>query len=525
MRRSIFLLLCTLMLAISGFAKTVVWSVPPEFDTLTPYADGVFFCQKGGKWGLVSQQGKMLLPTQYDFITYMTDGYALAGVKDGTKNKISCIISDDYGVTEVKGAYYLVNRYYTFFSEDKIPVANKAGKEGYMDTSGEIVIKCQFDKVHPFSEGLASVSKYPKAFYINEQYDNNPKASILPVEFNYGDLTFATTFYKGQAVVAYNTKSAVINTHGQKIGNYSGRINATCFNKFDYTIKDCGAKERSAEYKPDSGTSIVAFVEQNGLMGYREGTDTLLHASLSTAGSFLNTGYAVACQNGKAGLLHIIEGDVKPYLEVEGKPLQQGGKLTASDKGLLSPCNIIVELGPRCSPEDYTVNIDNGTGELKPATTVASSGKLGASFTPELPAPKAQALQLRCEVCYKGLPISRFAQQVEVQHPAPKPAVQTVHHLRISGPSVQTEKANEKDEQVVLAVVHNNSDAGITVTATLKVPAKDKTARQTLTIPANGSKKIAVVIPNVGKTETVSASIVLSSGESASGSVTLKPYY
>ena len=34
-----------------------------------------------------------------------------------------------------------------------------------------------------------------------------------------------------------------------------------------------------------------------------------------------------------------------------------------------------------------------------------------------------------------------------------------------------------------------------------------------------------VVIPNVGKTETVSASVVLSSGESASGSVTLKPYY
>jgi hypothetical protein len=50
----------------------------------------------------------------------------------------------------------------------------KNGKYGYIDKTGKIVIKPQFDKAYDFSEGLASISLNGKWGFI----DNTGKIAI-----------------------------------------------------------------------------------------------------------------------------------------------------------------------------------------------------------------------------------------------------------------------------------------------------------------------------------------------------------
>lgn len=49
------------------------------------------------------------------------------------------------------------------------PIWDKKGKEGFIDASGRIVIAPQFDKVKPFSEGLAGVMIGDKWGYIDRK--------------------------------------------------------------------------------------------------------------------------------------------------------------------------------------------------------------------------------------------------------------------------------------------------------------------------------------------------------------------
>lgn len=534
MNRRILLIVCSIMFSLSGYSIAIEWGISPVYDDLKLYSDGVFYCSKGGKWGLVTASGKLVLQPEYDYITPFIDGYALAGVKDGSKNRISCIIDESYSITEVGGPYYLVNKYYTYFSEDKLPVANKAGKQGFINTSGDIVVKCQFDNVHPFANGFASVSKYPHAYYITDRYDRNPNQSMLPVEFNYGDMTFATTFYNGKAVVAYNDKAAVINTSGKKVGNYSGKINSTCYNKFDYTIKDCGSVAKGTEYSPKYNRSITAYSE-NGVYGYSTTNEVVVYPSFTNAEAVLSSGDAIVTLNGKVGLLHFVDASYSSCVTKNLESSAVSGSLEASTSGAIEKCDYVLSIPATTNIADYAVYLDNGSGSLKQVNFNRSSGVYRSEFTPEPIKSKGKELTINAVVRYKNLTVHKYSKTFDVKYPVVQPVVtpqvqsSTSSHnhadLHIVKPKTQTAQANDKDVQVIVAEVCNHGSKSVTVTATISVPSKNKSNRQTITIPAGGTHAISVSISNVLKKESVSVTVTLSSGETSTNTVTLKPYY
>jgi hypothetical protein len=529
MKRSVILILVSaILLSLDGFAQTIGWCIPPEYDDLKPYSETIYYCCKGDKWGLVSTSGKVLVPPTYDFISAMVDGYAVAGVKENSKNRISCIINSKYEITPLKEALYLTNKYYTYFSEDKLPVANKSGKQGFINVDGTIVVKCQFDNVHPFSEGYASVSKYPNAFYITERYDRNHSQSVLPVDFNYGELTFASTFYNGRAVVAYNNKSAVINTSGQKVDKYNGKISSSCYNKYDYTIRGCGSTPRSEEYKSATGTGISIF-EENGEYGYSKDGKVLVYPSLSKADPFTVTGYAVAVKNGMTGLLQFIKGDVNTYVAKQKSKDPYTGAFNASS----NKYSLVVSLPENVRLSDYSVYLNAGDGTLKKVSPHLTDGLWRVDFTPELPSAKADNVTIVAEVRACDAVVNKFSHSFTVKSKSgasttssrsTMSTTSTNHSLKISGPATQTSSANDKDMQVVYATITNTSANSVKVTATLSISSKNVSTKQSYTIPAGSSKTITVSV-KVLKRESVKATLTLSTGQTSTKQVLLNPYY
>lgn len=98
------------------------------------------------------------------------------------------------------------------FKKGKAKV-EKNGKMGYIDMTGEEIIKCKYDAIYPFEDGKAKVEINGKFGFINELGEE-----IIEVKFDY-----IGPFKNGRAVVRYNGKLDIIDEEGLVIteGNHT----------------------------------------------------------------------------------------------------------------------------------------------------------------------------------------------------------------------------------------------------------------------------------------------------------------
>lgn len=122
----------------------------------------------GGKWGLVNDQGQMVIAPQFDAVL----GGSMS-VNSGTTgiNPLSgFILGGKWGLIDKTGKIIVPTKYnYPLFFRDGLAPINVGGEQGYVgtidggkwgfiDKIGKIVIEPKFDKALPFSKGLACVS-------------------------------------------------------------------------------------------------------------------------------------------------------------------------------------------------------------------------------------------------------------------------------------------------------------------------------------------------------------------------------
>ena len=81
------------------------------------------------------------------------------------------------------------------------------GKNGFIDSAGNLVVKPQFDDAGSFEEGLAPVELNDKWGYVNKK-----GKIVVPLKFDW-----ALGFYEGRALVAIGDKVGYINKSGQYI--------------------------------------------------------------------------------------------------------------------------------------------------------------------------------------------------------------------------------------------------------------------------------------------------------------------
>jgi hypothetical protein len=129
------------------------------FD-LEGFNNGLIPIRQGEKWGYMNAQGKVAIPAKYDKVTGFSNGHAV-----GTVNKVFFILDTDGKESPLEAGVLDVRE----FSEGLAPFRSADKNFGFVDGSGKIVIKSQFESVGYFTDGLAwAKSSDGKVGYINK---------------------------------------------------------------------------------------------------------------------------------------------------------------------------------------------------------------------------------------------------------------------------------------------------------------------------------------------------------------------
>lgn len=508
----IYCIAVTLLLALNINAQCVIWNIDPQYKSIKPYAYNLYLYKVSNKWGLMNSDGEKILSPVYDFIFVQKNGTGLFGVNegDGKKYRLKGIIRSNGSYISIKEKLYVIPKYLDFH-EGKLCVANESNKQGFINENGEIVIKCQFDVVRPFCEGLASVKKGSWVFYIRDDYDNK-KYNAVYSEWRNGQVTRGSSFKNGRAVVGYNGKYKIIDKTGRELADFDA--SNWKINEEDYTIA------YPNEFPSIKGTEIkyyspIEVIEKNGKYGLALNNTTILEPTLDEILPVDANNISIASHNGKYGLLKIIDTPVKADLLFKGN---QASSIYIDSNGIIDTLQYSISI-----PREYVGNIllyvDKGFGTLEDVTDQLvqhTDNTLTFDFVPYIGISDTN-IGLKCQLQYKGLEVYNESYTL--------PLIPII--LKIDGPHTVSAQADITTEiQEVTARVYNESDRDIYITATMSVNCKlNKAVSRTfkLSLPKNSSKSITVPV-TVQNDENVSAFVDLSTGEHKATTVALRIY-
>lgn len=480
------------VLAFAANAKIASWDISPKYEKLDRYYNDMYVFQQNGKWGLAKGGNKEILPASCDFITPFTDGYALAGTKEGNNYALQYLIDEEGNVITPKGKYYLP-RSNQYVSEGKLVVMDRSGKYGYITPDGATIIRCQFDDALPFKEGWAPVRQGNYTKYVTENYDRNPSRSILPVDFHYGEMTMSSCFHNGRAAVAYNTDFAFIDDSGRKINKLSKNEFLDLYKKYNAAPKssDVGFKE----------TSTYSVFTQNGKSGLKQGESVLVSPQFESFPKQYSDGAILATMNGKYGLLNIVDGEVTASVSSRELEVDRKGNIPAVTVSYSFPASV---RNPK-----VMMDLGDGTYQDMSARLSRNGNQATLSVTP-IVAKNAEQCSIRGIVSNNGITLANIEKTFTVSYPI---------RLRVSAPGPSYIKASENDYATFSSTIFNDSNKPVTVTAIWS------TGRKTsVTIAAHGSKGVSDAI-YVGSRFEKHIGITLSTGESNGTTITFDPYF
>lgn len=491
----ILLISLSILASVSSDAKIPVWSIPPSYNRLQRFAGDIFLFEENGKYGLVRAGNKILLDAKYDYITPFVNGYSIAGAKTGNSYLLQAIIGEDGSVATVNGTYYTPAGN-NCFSEGKLLVLDQKGKYGFINTAGDIAVKCQFDKALPFKEGWASVKQGNYSKYISENYDRNPR-SILTVDFHYGEMTMASCFRNDRAVIAYNKDFALINKSGKKIKKIGEKEFMQLYKSFNAL---------PLPEKDDSGTKpIYEVFTRDGYSGLKDGGEVILFPQFGSFGAQYADVGIISDYEGKQGLLKFVDGNIETSVAAN--------ELEADGKGKISP--VSVEMIIPQTVANPMVLIDNGNGEYHEYTGTEFESRSGNRFsftiTPMVPK-NAETCTIRVGVENgdDNLVLAVFEETLVVNYPV---------RLRVTPPGPKEIWANEAGTATFSSTIFNDSAKEVSVKATWSTGAE-----VTVTLPAHGSRRITGSV-NVPKDFSKEISVRLSTGVKASNTIQFYTYF
>jgi hypothetical protein len=193
--------------------------IEPQFDEACGFSEGLSLAAANGKWGYIDRTGEFVIQPQYDYAEHFLGGIAfvekderftyidasgqlvaeVAGqvsYADGSRSatwKVPSTFVDRRSGVEIRNPQREVERErdfvpdpqveidqfedYTYASEGFMAVQVN-GKWGYIDQTGEFIIRPQFSNFRPFSEGLVAVQVGDKWGYMNQMGE-----FVIPPQF------------------------------------------------------------------------------------------------------------------------------------------------------------------------------------------------------------------------------------------------------------------------------------------------------------------------------------------------------
>lgn len=310
--------------------------IPNKYDAAQCFQFGYASVAVGQKWGIINREDKFIVQPEYDYAgNYGSEG--LAGlVKDGKLG-----FADTTGKIVIPFKYYWVSSFnsypkYPIFTNGLIAIIDagesdnlRNGKIGFMNTSGEIIIKPQYDMVGGLSglpifiNGKATVFKDRKPIIIDALGNEVLKPGFGTNGFLYFVDGFSTVYAESghQGIISesgtiilepkYNGVNpfsegfAAVQISGDEKGVTSGFVNKKgefVFNKKFGFIRDF--------------QEGLAAVEVNGKWGYIDTTGNfIIEPKFATANDFYNGTAIVAIKKGKSFKYGFIDKTGKFILE------------------------------------------------------------------------------------------------------------------------------------------------------------------------------------------------------------------
>lgn len=499
LKRSI-LTIMTILAFVSANAKIATWSISPKYQELKRYYGDMYLFQNNGKWGIVRPGDKVLLQANYDKITRFNEGYSLAYNNENGRQVLKCIISENGHINEVSEKYYLND--YKIFSEGLMPIANKSGKYGYINPSGEIAIKCQFDEARIFRNGRAPIKMGNYYKYIKNSSDlSGIKYLVTDENFHNGDLTNATCFYDGKAAIRYNKDCALIGINGKKIK----KLTVEQFNEY---------KKLNNNYKYEANEFARSndYVEfsNNGKLGLLLSDIIVVYPQFDSFNEKYSDGNIIATYNGKHGLLRISDGDISIKSKVNGVNTSE---LEVDRNGNIQP--VTYECSVPVSLSKYLILLDDGSGQLTDKTSaVIHNGNIRSlTFIPSIKRNSEQC-STRVVVVADGIVLADETQRFSVLYP-----IQL--SLNISGPKEVRANADYMASALITAKISNDSNRDQAVTIQWSTGKKEN-----VTVPAHDfvNSSIRVTETNIQTTYNKSYNVSLSTGDKRSWIVTFIPW-
>ena len=137
--------------------------IPCQYDNAGMFKDSRAYVSRNGKWGIIDRMGNAVLPIEYDNSGYRGEAYIY---HDG----LALVEKDHlYGYADINGNLIIYpcfqNAYQ--FSDGLAPVF--IGLWGYIDTKGDFFIPPVFDIAGPFSWGRAEVIYHGEIHKMNTE--------------------------------------------------------------------------------------------------------------------------------------------------------------------------------------------------------------------------------------------------------------------------------------------------------------------------------------------------------------------
>ncbi|WP_308575635.1 WG repeat-containing protein [uncultured Fusobacterium sp.] len=209
---------------------------PDKYDNVWQPKEGLARAKKDGKYGYIDDNGKVIIPFEYEYAEDFNEGLAIVwkgykllvddyfkcGYIDKTGKEVISIKYDDVEkfkngiakVTENRESFFINKMGEISFKYDKandfsegLAAVEKAGKWGYIDRTRKEVIPFKYDEANDFSEGLAAIEKNGKYGYID-------KTGKVIIPFKYDR---ANDFSEGLAAIEKDRKWGYIDKIGKVI--------------------------------------------------------------------------------------------------------------------------------------------------------------------------------------------------------------------------------------------------------------------------------------------------------------------
>ena len=255
-------------------------AVPLMYDSAWDFSCGRTFVEKNGKWGCIDTTGTVVIPFKYDYVrsNYCDD---VALVYTGTMRNGRPDQGTFYYIDLDGNVIFKTSKWSQRFNEGLACVCVD-GKYGYIDTTGKLVIKAQWDDAGTFYNGFAWVRSGTKTSIIDTtgkvvakvQADNLQSVGSFSEEMAYiwsKDYRYGFINAKGKVIVPciyrfvgkFHNGHAYVENEDRKYGiiDKNGKFTVPC--KWD-GMMDCGDYFRVQKFSGSNIGGKYGLIDGNG---------------------------------------------------------------------------------------------------------------------------------------------------------------------------------------------------------------------------------------------------------------------